>query len=304
MTERGWRPEQVEGLAYQLPNLLANGDFEIWQRGVGPFTGEQIFTADEWYLDTASAGDARSISRGTPPKVGAYCLSVDSWARTLTHGLHIKQAVEAYKQLEGQWLTFSAWVFSPYRDSVRIRIAEYLAGVGGRQTESPDHSGTNRWERLTVCHQLRSGLIPYVDNNWPHASPVFVALDIDTAVLSGSPVLIDGATLVVGRFPEGVPFAPTPPAEDQARCERFFQNIPYMYNRGYEAGADRDNYYQESLPTTMAASPVVSVGSWTLGNAKNQTITVQGGLTLRHYMETVAAGDLYAYANDIDLEVA
>jgi hypothetical protein len=74
------------------------------------------------------------------------------------------------------------------------------------------------WEQLTVVHVVRPGLIP-APGLIPHNFGLMVHVDSP----SGIPTLVDGAVLVVGGYPEGVPYQALNPAEDFQRCQRFYE---------------------------------------------------------------------------------
>lgn len=50
-------------MIYEGKSAVDNGDFLVWQRGAGPFTGD-TYNADRWYASTAGAGDL-SVERST-----------------------------------------------------------------------------------------------------------------------------------------------------------------------------------------------------------------------------------------------
>jgi len=202
----GIQLEQI-GDGKTLPqNLLINPGFEIWQRGVGPFTSGSTFSSDEWWF----TGFRLTVDKETTnQRYGSSCLKVDH----ATGGTDsVRQGIENYKSLEGQWLTFSAWVWCDTANAVSLRLVDYN---GSKENALSDyHSGGSGWEHLTVVKKIRTGLLSTA--SFPHSFGLSADLYfVDVAVTDA---LMDGASLVIGNFPQGVPFIPLNPADDQARC--------------------------------------------------------------------------------------
>lgn len=213
-------------LAPQLAhNLLVNPGFEIWQRGTSAFTADDIFTADEWKIKR-DASDTLQIDDDSSPYIGTLCLLA---TKTGTNDVaHVRQGLENYKQVEGMWLTFSAWVKTSTASFARLVLQDYVAA---EESEYSDyHTGGGDWEQLTVVKKIRTGLASYA--SFPHSFGIAAGLQL--AALAGN-ARIDGASLVVGEYRSGVDFLPLNPAEDQARCERFYQTDTY----GREVGVSQ-----------------------------------------------------------------
>lgn len=207
--------QQVNSYGYAQANLLVNPGFELWQRGAGPFTATNAFCADEWRATSVSGGESQQVDReSTIKKYSDYSLKFNVSSSASTSG--ISQGIENFKNLAGQWITYSLWV-NTVSPSVRIRITDYN---GTEQPVSSDyHSGSGEWEQLTVTKQLRTGLLPFA--SWEHSFGVRLSCYLDSTV--NGTFYMDGGTCVLGNFPQGVPFIPLNPAEDMQRCERFYE---------------------------------------------------------------------------------
>lgn len=280
---------QMNAYGYLPPNLLVNPGFEIWQRGAGAFTLSGSYSADEWQIGFGG-GESMSVTRNSSPKVGSYCAQAVSVGTTV-----LAQGIEAYKSLEGLCLTFSAWVKTSTASAVRLWIRDYngsTTAVG----ESSLHSGGGDWERLTAVKLVRSGL-QYDGVNILGRFGLEAALRFE----ANATAYIDGASLVVGNFPEGIPFAPPNPAEDQQRCERFYEvhggtyQTPYM--RGYGAAA---GYLGVSVPfaTRKYATPTVTkTGTWTVFNCAQPIANNPSPFDYNISALVTANGDTYWLAN-------
>ena len=192
-----------------VENLLVNPGFEVWQRGVGPFTTHNTFTSDEWRL-YAPYGGSPAVQRSSSPLTGTYCAQV-----SCSDFISINQGIEAYKALGDQWVTASLWAKTFLENSVWMRLWDYN-GSSYDIAESQKHTGSGEWEQLVLTKRVRTGLQP--DAAGCHG----FGMQMETMQTSGV-AFFDGAVLTRGYFPEGVPFVPPNPAEDQERCQRFYQ---------------------------------------------------------------------------------
>lgn len=280
--EKGQRLDQVAGGKYMLPNLLVNPGFEVWQRGAGPFTcalASGTFSADEWQANLVSGGNAGTISRNSSPKFGSYCLDL-----TVTSGMaYAAQGVEAWKSLEGAYITFGVWAKTSVADKAYLQIADDKSGV--EVTTSAYHTGGGDWERLVATKLIRTGLIP-AGSPYPHDFPLRLSLVMSDV---GS-VQFDGAVAVAAEvpFPEGVAYAPPNPGDDWKRCERFFQKIGTGGAALVSMGGNPTNDWyniEHFFPTRMYGVPTItniykyvtlyknpSLGSGSLVDTANWTV--------------------------------
>lgn len=217
MPEKGLRLNQVAGAKLMLPNDLINPGFEIWKRGTGAFTADNVFTSDEWKIKR-HASDTLAISRKAATiKFGRFSLkAVKTGAND---SAFIRQGIEAYKSIEGLYVTFCAWVYTSTGSAARIAIGDYVSSE--ERANSGYHTGGGGWEQLKVTKQIRSSLAAYA--SYPHSFGAAAIVEIAPAAT----VYIDSAVLVVADvpFPEGLSYVPPNPASDLARCERFYEFI-------------------------------------------------------------------------------
>lgn len=261
--DRGLRHHQIVGYEATPQNLLINGGFEIWQRGWGPFTAEEIFTADEWYLDTSSAGDSKSVQRSSSSKFGDSCLEVTSWSPTVgRRQLSIKQGIEAGPSLHGMWITFCVWVKTAHANQVQARILDSNVGGSGNISTSNFYTGSNEWEQLVTFVEVENAGNGTGDSNDPHGFGLWVSVDCYQAI--SSPVLIDGAICAAGKFPEGIPYIPRHPADDWESCQRFFQEGPnFSTGALFSGNVNGSSNYDAIRPfaVPMQATPTVTIMS-------------------------------------------
>jgi hypothetical protein len=209
------RPHQIVGYENAAPsrNLLINSGFEIWQRGNGPFITPNIYTCDEWKIANYSLG-AMSVTRSATPLSGTYCITATTTGASVD--IAIEQGIESYKSLQGLWVTLSVSVKTSVANCNRAWISDY-DGSTQNTVASPAHTGSGNWERLSCTKLIR----PTLQSNplWPHS----FGIDCGVHFSNAATALIDDATLVIGNYPEGVPYIPENPATEFTRCQRFYE---------------------------------------------------------------------------------
>lgn len=273
-------------------NLLVNPGFEIWQRGNGPFTANG-FVCDEWSINTIAAGDTISISRSTNSHSGLYCPGM-TFTKS-TGGTGLMQGIEAWKSLEGQTITFSAWVWSNAVNGCRIQVEDYN-GVGTEGTISSLHPGDSAWHLLTAIKTIRTGLTTY--GIWAHSYGVRVGIVLLQG--SGSVFRIDEAVLATGYFPEGLLYVPGQGAKDMLRCERYYQAHTGSLHSCMWSGQCTSGfgYYTDvTFSTPMSAVPTL-----TLTNQANAgfpaTPSTSYAATRGFWAYRVANGTVNGYYSD------
>jgi len=254
------------------PNYLTNGGFEIWQRGTGPFTGN--YCADRWLLGV-NGSDTLSVSRATGNNAD-YGVTGSNYSAgvTYTKGSGNSSAVLQYLkqadafQLAGRTVTLSMRVLCSVANMVRVGLDTDAGGGGIYNTPSPRslyHSGDGTWQTLSVTVSL--GACSYVA-----ASAYF---DTNSGV-----AYIDSAMLTIGTVASD--FVPLHPADDLARCWRYYEII------GYPSQVQTELALGAVYSTTTAAfqihyipKPIVPtvtiVGSPQITNSGGAVVAVTGG---------------------------
>ena len=237
-------------------NLIINGDFRISQRG--DYSSATAATNDQKYMDrwtTRFSGVTANIQAilGTNSSPGYPYTDSNSLRLTATSSatgiLRHLQRVEGF--LDGQTLTFSAWVKS---NSANARLFQYQHN-GGTRVASAAHSGGGGWEFLSVT----------VENNATTGNQLYFDAAIGTAsfgtlsITSGQYIEISQVQLEVRDAPS--PFMYRSIGEELALCQRYFQVLGgtgnnYPLASGFTSTSGFFGYGK--LIRTMRASPSFS----------------------------------------------
>jgi hypothetical protein len=183
-------------------NLLTNGGFEVWQRGNGPFTLNGTWTADRWSMGVTGT-DTLSISRDTANQdSNSGACAACTYVLGTGGGAQMAQSLtNILSNLNGVTMSLSMRVRTSTPNAVRIGL------YSGGYIYSAYHTGSGAYQTLTVTVTCAGGIAP---------NPVVSFSASCTAYL-------DNAMLVVGSVPAD--YAPLHPADDLARCLRYYEII-------------------------------------------------------------------------------
>lgn len=214
------------------PNLLINGDFQVWQRGTS-FTGMTSgvkYNADRWY--THSADTSFNISKTTKG------LSIKK-TNTTSYWSHICQCLETdlANKLCGKYLTLSVKVVG---GGAGVSACIYLGVPSG-------NSG------MVSCN-LTTG-INTVTYKVPDTigSSIGVALNFSSCVVNTS-LEVEWVKLEIGD--KATPFIPRLFAEELAICKRYYEK-----NLGFLSIIATSDYFTNGIKfeVTKRATPTITI---------------------------------------------
>jgi hypothetical protein len=249
-------------------NILANGGFEIWQRGAGPFTADG-YNADMWKQDKNGTSTITVTREGTEKISGLYSMKI-----VYTHNLNsaIRQFIENFEEYRGKTVTFSMWVKCDTASAALLRIDD---GVG---TSSSDfHTGDNAWQKLTTTLTL--------DNS---ASDFQVFLRLSASAT----IYIDNAMLTISD--KIVDYTPLNIAEDWDRCLRYYERLGTSTQSaaqyGYVGAALQWIIVSKTFLTTKASTPTETIHTTASGNLND--VRADNKTTFGYILQTqgIAAG--------------
>lgn len=279
-------PNRDLGLDTARLNLLTNGGFEIWQRGLGPFTVSGAFCADRWQI-YAGAPSSVSITREPTAVRSGYSLRP-----TYTHGAGgifiLYQDVESVN-LRTLPVQFSLQALSPVTGSA-IVVQSYNGSA-----YSTLGSANVPINASTFSFVSCGGAVP--------TDSVTLRVSFQTSVASHTAYL-DDAMLVVGTAPAN--YSPLHPADDLARCQRYYEVIggvaagyPSCYGNSMTNAAGIYGIYALGWKVTKAVTPTLTkAGTWSVANCSQPSFdraTIHG---CRMYASSLAAGSFETYPAD------
>src|SRR5215472_1507823 len=258
-------------------NLLANGGFEVWQRGTGPFTTG--YHADRWGINPAGS-DTISVSKegnAANLDVGSqYCAAVTYTRNTGASNTEQNLTNELLVQLRGRTITFTGRVKCSVAGALRLRIYDGANNYGAY------HSGSGQYETLSVTRTLAAA-----------PTSLLISFVFDTSCTA----YLDNAMLVVGEDP--VPFVPMHPADDLNRCFRYFEKKNFSWRYYAPAGGlwlTLFLFARKPVAGTVTVSPGtrLNVSSVAADNTQADYVGVTYNVS--------AAGDTYAQYDGYTVE--
>ena len=235
------------------PNLLINGNFQVWQRGtsfVDIPAGKVIYNSDRWYTNSAdSIFNIEKINKG---------LSITRVNNT-NHWAHFAQALERNEALKlvGKYVTLTINCTLTTADIIQASI----------------YSGTPTLNSKLSTIVLKTGKniiitkIPEVlDNN----DTIGVAFDFVESKIPNSNLQIHYVKLEEGSI--ATQFVSRPYGEELSLCKRYYQHNPstswYLFHRANGGGlrCDIPCEAMRTTPTLVFPSETIDIfntaGTW------------------------------------------
>lgn len=184
------------------PNLLINGDFQVWQRGTS-FTGvaSNTYTLDRWRTFVLSAGETLTIEKQTDSNLG----NIVHLKGEVTDGsiVNFGQIIEANKKNENLTLSF-------YIKGSENISAGCIVNGSSYDSGTKTYAVTTSWERKSITFT----------NVTPDTSYIYVNI-FRGANFGTKEVWIAQPKLELGSV--ATPFMPRPYGEELALCKRYYQ---------------------------------------------------------------------------------
>jgi hypothetical protein len=268
-------------------NLLTNGGFEIWQRGVGPFTTPGGRTADGPWVIQMAGSDTISISRDTANADGsgadAACTFVLGTGAGATRLYQLLRVAGEFTNLPGKTLTVSTRIKAAVANAVRVGL--WSDGASGTNAYSAFHTGSGAYQTLTVTYAVPTDATQVILSIWFAASCTAYA---------------DNAMLVVGS--QAANYVPLHPADDFARCLRYYEVVGALQNEivfTFYGGAGITTGTLFGFKARKAITPTFTKNAtWLVSNC-GQPIILSGSVDTVSLAVLVTATGTTSYNNNI-----
>lgn len=226
------------------PNLLINGGFDIWQRGVNITTSASAYIADRWRVAGVGSENINASRqphdlsnpafRGNPH----YYMQIEGTATTGRHNL--SQRIESVRKAAGERVTLSFWARSIGGATVPIDEIRAIQNMGAGGSPSPATStlfasnialsGTwRKFEMSITLPQLNDKTLGTNDDDYLWII-FYTGLGDYNIAIADVKLEINGVAS---------PFVRKPITEELADCQR---------------------YYQKSYPQSVAPGAASSIG--------------------------------------------
>jgi hypothetical protein len=230
------------------PNLLINGDFQVWQRGDTLIsTG---YTADRWYAYYYGGQTVSKIDNTSPAPV-RYAARI---FRTSTADfILLNQPIEAYDTLGGYPCTLSFWAkgYGGYSGLLTVLI-------GGSTLEL---TITSTWARYEL----------HVDSFVEGTNIGSKGIVLQRSVLAGQGIEIAAVKFELGSV--ATPFIPRPYAEELALCRRYYQKGYFSTQGCVNDAGILTSFLRFSKMRAIPTLAMANVKYYTQGNySTNQTV--------------------------------
>ena len=234
---------------FSNPNLLINGDFQVWQRGESfNNVSANTYFADRWVF-APEGGAIANISKGPN---GEAIINVTTGGTSSSVRYYMTD--EQVKRLAGKKYTLT--IDAEVDTDLTVFVGAFNAiSISG-----------NQGNKKTLYANTRQKLSWNFEINYNSGTTGHIqAMRFNTVGWTGT-LKIYGIKLELGEV--ATPFIPRPYGEELTLCQRYYQKL----NRGgspyYTVGSDvgRGNttcYVQKALSIIMRSIPTVTVnGSW------------------------------------------
>jgi hypothetical protein len=270
-------------------NLLINGGFDVWQRGT-PFGATGLYTADRWIMQTVGT-DALSVQRDTANRdIGSVACALLSFSLGTGAGQSgiYQQLKTSEHQIAGKTISASMRVKTTLANAIKFQLSS--DGTGATNSVSAFHTGNGVYQTLTATMNIP-------------VDATIVQIQVLLSAGTTQAFYVDNTMLVIGSVPAD--YYPLTPADDLARCQRYYQKILASGTATFLAGnatAAGQVFPWVTAIIPMGGVPVVTkIGAWVFTNSTFGAVDITtAGQTfnqVRIYVNSIAAGYLSAGFN-------
>jgi hypothetical protein len=317
-------------------NVIINGNFSLWQRGVSFVDPAHFTTTVDRFVFGQSSGTAKftvAQSADVPNAQSQFSMDIavtQAYTPTANDEAHIRYGLEGREGLvkvAGKVVTYSFWAKSNVvgihsltmvhpnatRSSEETWVAEYTilaANTWEKKTITVDlGTATGGWSYAGATYGLKIRFCFYAGTTyraqpgqWTPGNFVGSVNQVNLAGTVGNYLRIAQFKLEAGS--KASAFAPEDIIDTLRKCQRYFYLVGGAGDvfgfSAYTGTAAEQHYVPFTFPTTMCKVPVVSTsGPFTVANTAQPTFEVSqtGG---RIITLSIAAGRMAARSNGVN----
>lgn len=236
---------ELETLKQNIPNILVNGGFEVWQRGTSFSNPSSLdYTADKWQFETNGTANV-TVERSAVEYEGNYAASlILNSAGTSTY-LILRQDIEDPEKYRSKTITITARVRANTANAVKLAVFD-----SSSSSTSSYHTGGDTYELLTVTHTVNAS-----------TTVLRVRIQWDANLTATNYFLIDSAWLGHGDQP--LQYVIEDSAIELQKCQRYYQKIGGGITNEYIASGTCWSATNADLPfrfpVEMTSTPTMTV---------------------------------------------
>lgn len=193
------------------PNLLINGDFQVWQRGTEQLVDVNgtSYCADRWKVHQLNVLQSKQLTNDS--RLSKYCLRVENKNTSGTQVYLTQPFEDDYIDfLNDKLVTVSFWI-KGYNNATNVLYYE----VGNKQVDKVYL--TNEWQK--VSGTVKANFVK--DNINMRGITIFTAGS--NPILTNQGYEISNIKLELGSV--ATPFVPRPYGEELVLCQRYYEYI-------------------------------------------------------------------------------
>ena len=247
---------------FSNPNLLINGDFQVWQRGTDKTsTASNQYLIDRWavYYDNKVRAISNTNTSPAPVKNSASFLNVG----TAPGHIWIGQTLEDYSALEGKVVTLSGYI-----RGIGGFTGKYNISFGAVATSGV--TLTSDWQRFEFTVTATFGSIVrqrgiFFNSGTANYPPVNGGIELA------------GVKLELGSV--ATPFVPRD--DELQRCQKYFINFgTYCGVTGFATAANANNSIAIYINIPTPLMRTIPTTSYSTANINNFIVSPQTGKIL------------------------
>ena len=231
------------------PNLLINGDFQVWQRGenfnYNGTNNSNIYTADRWRLIQSNEGATARVYKSS--EIEENTLTISEFNKPSGIEIALSQKLDYSLQKEdGKRYTLSLLYSSTLNAELRIR--EYDTNNILGRISMPSSAGISR-----VSFTFDSSNLSKKNNR----VEIYISFGSEETY-NNNKINLSNVKLEVGSI--ATSFSPRPYAEELALCQRYFIHMSWD-NTSWIHGFGQNGMLFVPIPNTMRVSPTLFGGA-------------------------------------------
>lgn len=245
------------------PNLLINGDFQVWQRGKN-FTGAG-YTADRWRARSVSVSVLKLDTRGV--RISSTSTNSVWWIQYFFEDQQIDN-------LRGKTITISAKI---------RKDRNFLCYLRGYFFTSSSIS--LNCSQVTDDWRIVSGTFTVDETEAIRDNGAYLGFVTDSGLNGTDWLEIEYVKLEIGSV--ATPLSPRPYAEELAMCQRYYYVMPINYSMTNVYADTNRVDFNYALPVEMRTTPTATFGPYMMRAINATGVTDLGtsfSLTVGSYL--------------------